>query len=119
MSEDHVGFLMQDSHRDCGYAQQFPSVGVYPKSMAGYWAATLKLSESLGIFMQEQQFTAVVRPEDGWFIAQALEVDVASQGESPDGALDNLAEALELHFEPPRPTVLPEIHNLRVKVGAA
>ena len=69
--------------------------------------------------MQEQQFTAVVWPEDGWFIAQALEVDVASQGESPDGALDNLADALELHFEPPRPTVLPEIHNLRVKVGAA
>lgn len=111
---------MQDSHRDCGYAQQLLSEGVYPRSMAGYWAASLKLPESLGnAFMQEQQFTAVVWPEDGWFIAQALEVDVASQGESPDGALDNLAEALELHFEPPRPTVLPEIHNLRVKVGAA
>ena len=96
------------------------SEGVHPKSMAGYWAASLKLSESLGnAFMQEQQFTAVVWPEDGWFIAQALEVDVASQGESPDGALHNLAEALALHFEPPRPTVLPEIHNLRVKVGAA
>lgn len=69
--------------------------------------------------MRELQLTAVVWQEDDWFVAQALEVDVASQGESPYVALDNLAEALELHFEPPRPTVLPQIHNLRVKVGAA
>ncbi|MDE0138893.1 MAG: type II toxin-antitoxin system HicB family antitoxin [bacterium] len=69
--------------------------------------------------MQEIQLTAVVRQEDGWFVAQALEVDVASQGESPDVALDNLAEALELHFEPPRSTVAPQVHHLRVKVGAA
>ncbi|MDE0673829.1 MAG: type II toxin-antitoxin system HicB family antitoxin [Acidimicrobiia bacterium] len=69
--------------------------------------------------MQEKQLTAVVRQEDGWFIAQALEVDVASQGKSPNVALDNLAEALELHFEPPRPTALPAIHHLQVKVGAA
>ena len=65
--------------------------------------------------MQEMQLTAVVRPEDGWFVAQALEVDVASQGESPSVALDNLAEALELHYEPPRPTVLPEVHHLRAR----
>jgi len=69
--------------------------------------------------MQEIQLTAVVWQEDGWFIAQALEVDVASQGESPEVALENLAEAVELHYEPPRPTVLPAIHHLRVKVGAA
>ena len=69
--------------------------------------------------MREIQLTAVVWQEDGSFIAQALEVDVASQGESPNGALENLAEAVELHFEPPRPTVLPAIHHLRVRVGAA
>ena len=49
MSEDHVGFLMQDSRRDCGYARQFLSEGVHTKSMAGYWAASLKLSESSGM----------------------------------------------------------------------
>lgn len=69
--------------------------------------------------MQEMQFTAVVWQEDEWFVAQALEVDVASQGESPYSALENLGEALELHFESPRPTLLPEVHRLRVKVGAA
>ena len=69
--------------------------------------------------MQEKQLTAVVRQEDGWFVAQALEIDVASQGESPNVALENIAEALELHFEPPRPTALPAVHRIRVKVGAA
>ena len=67
--------------------------------------------------MREIRITAVVCQEYGWFVAQALEVDVASQGESPYAALDNLGEALELHFEPPRPNVLPEVHHLRVKVG--
>ena len=49
-------------------------------------------------------FTASVCKEGNWYVAQALEVDVASQGESVDDALDNLREALELHFEPPVPT---------------
>ncbi|MDE0232020.1 MAG: type II toxin-antitoxin system HicB family antitoxin [bacterium] len=48
-----------------------------------------------------------------------MEIDVASQGESPNVAIENLAEALALHFEPPRPTALPVIHRIRVKVGAA
>lgn len=34
-------------------------------------------------------------------MAQCLEVDVASQGESKADALENLAEALRLHFTPP------------------
>ena len=33
---------------------------------------------------------------------------VRAKASRPNVALDNLAEALELHFEPPRPTVLPE-----------
>ncbi|MCY3721752.1 MAG: hypothetical protein OXG97_05990 [Candidatus Poribacteria bacterium] len=49
--------------------------------------------------MKTQTFTASVWKEDNWFIAQCLEVDIASQGESEEGALDNLAEALELYFE--------------------
>ncbi len=48
-----------------------------------------------------QKFTASVSKEGNWFVAQCLEVDVASQGETEDEALANLREALELHFEPP------------------
>ena len=44
---------------------------------------------------------ASVSKEGEWYVAQALDVDVASQGKSVDEALTNLREALELHFEPP------------------
>jgi predicted RNase H-like HicB family nuclease len=46
-------------------------------------------------------FTASVWQEGEWFIAQCREVDVASQGETEEGALENLRDALELHFTPP------------------
>jgi predicted RNase H-like HicB family nuclease len=48
----------------------------------------------------KQPFSAKVWREGNWFIAQCLEVDVASQGETEDDALANLKEALELHLEP-------------------
>ena len=49
----------------------------------------------------KQTFSASVRQENDWFIAQCLEVDVASQGQTEDEAIANLKEALELYFEPP------------------
>jgi len=54
-----------------------------------------------------QVLTARIFQEDNWFVAQCLEVDVASQGETETEALNNLQEALELHFEPPCATVIP------------
>ena len=52
-----------------------------------------------------------VYKEGDWYVAQALEVDVASQGETVDDALANLREALELHFEPPLPTSVPHLRQ--------
>jgi predicted RNase H-like HicB family nuclease len=50
---------------------------------------------------------AIVREERG-YVAQCLEVDVASQGSTPEAALTNLKEALELFFEDePRPAIVP------------
>ena len=37
--------------------------------------------------MKTQTFTASIWREDNWFIAQCLEVDIASQGESEESAL--------------------------------
>jgi predicted RNase H-like HicB family nuclease len=48
-----------------------------------------------------QHDTASIWREDDWFVAQCLEIDVASQGETEDEALANLREALELYVEPP------------------
>lgn len=43
--------------------------------------------------------TAAIRREGNWFVAQCLEVDVASQGDTEESAVTNLREALELYFE--------------------
>jgi len=67
----------------------------------------------------KKRFTASVWQEGEWYVAQALEVDVASQGESEEEAIANLREAIELHFEPPMPTVEPSIHSIEVEIGAA
>ena len=48
---------------------------------------------------------SIVREGDG-FVAQCLEVDVASQGDSAEDALRNLKEALELYFEGESPRVI-------------
>ncbi len=47
-----------------------------------------------------QIFKANVWQEGHWYIAQALSVEVASQGTSEEQALSNLREALELYLEP-------------------
>jgi predicted RNase H-like HicB family nuclease len=47
----------------------------------------------------KQTFTVTVWQEDDWWIAQCLEVDVSSQGQTEHKARANLKEALELHFD--------------------
>ena len=46
-----------------------------------------------------RSFTAAVHREEDWYVAQCLEVDVASQGRTIDEALANLAEAVALYLE--------------------
>ena len=67
----------------------------------------------------KRPFAATVWREGDWFVAQCLEIDIASQGETEDEALANLGEALELHFEPPRATRPPAVRMIEVEVGAA
>jgi predicted RNase H-like HicB family nuclease len=43
--------------------------------------------------------TAAVHQEEDWYVAQCLEVDVASQGGTIEEALANLAEAVGLYLE--------------------
>jgi predicted RNase H-like HicB family nuclease len=67
----------------------------------------------------KRTFTASITQEGEWFVAQCLEVDVASQGKTEEEALANLREALELYFEPPTPTVAPEIRPVEVEIAGA
>lgn len=66
----------------------------------------------------KRTLTASIWKEDNWFIAQCLEIDVASQGETEEEALANLQEALELHLEPPSATITPQIRSIEVEVSA-
>ena len=67
----------------------------------------------------KRPFAATVWREGDWYVSQCLELDVASQGRSEEEALDNLKEALELHFEPPHATRPPVVRTVEVEVGAA
>jgi predicted RNase H-like HicB family nuclease len=67
----------------------------------------------------KQRFTASITQEDQWYVAQCLEVDVASQGATEDEALANLREALELYFEAPTPTLKPDVRAIEVETGVA
>jgi len=67
----------------------------------------------------KRPFTATIWREGNWYVSQSLEIDIASQGETEEEALENLKEALELHFEPPQATRLPRVRNIEVEVGAA
>ena len=57
--------------------------------------------------------------EDDLYVAQCLELDVASQGKSEQEALENLREAIELHFEPLGPAAAPRVRTIEVEVSAA
>ena len=64
----------------------------------------------------KRKFTASVWREDEWYVAQCLEVDVASQGRTEHEALANLADALRLYFSSPSPGALPELRTIDVEV---
>jgi predicted RNase H-like HicB family nuclease len=67
----------------------------------------------------KRTFTASMWQESNWFVAQCLEIDIASQGETEAEALAHLEEALSLHFEPPVATIIPQIKILQVEIDAA
>ena len=67
----------------------------------------------------KRKFTASVWREGRWYVAQCLEVDVASQGRSEKAALKALSEALALHFTPPIATSRPKLRAVTIASRAA
>jgi predicted RNase H-like HicB family nuclease len=66
----------------------------------------------------KKNFSATITREGKLYVAQCLEVDVASQGRTEAQAIKNLQEALELHFEDPRANQVPPVRQVKVKIGA-
>ena len=51
------------------------------------------------MFESGESAPAIIEREGEGYVALCPEVDIASQGDSVEGARDNLREALELFFE--------------------
>lgn len=58
-----------------------------------------------------RKISALTWREKDLYIAQAIEVEVTSQGISKIDALNNLKEALELYFEDNSPSNFSETHQ--------
>ena len=72
--------------------------------------------------MTDVQLTAAITHEGAWYVARCLQVEVASQGESVEQALDNLRQALELYFEDeplPADVQAPIIAPVKISIRAA
>ncbi|MGQ0542923.1 MAG: type II toxin-antitoxin system HicB family antitoxin [Blastocatellia bacterium] len=65
-----------------------------------------------------QNFNAVIFKEGEWYVAQCLDVDVASQGKTEDEAMKNLNDALLLHFTPPVATLLPNVRHFELEIAS-
>lgn len=62
-----------------------------------------------------KHFHAVVWKENKWYVAKALEIEVASQGLNEKEALANLKEALELYFEDQSKIELTPVHQPKLQ----
>jgi len=63
------------------------------------------------------RFTARIAQEGDLYVAQCVEVDVASQGPTVEAAVAALREALELRFDgEPVPSDLPTVERFDVAV---
>jgi len=63
----------------------------------------------------KQAYSYAIFQEGDLYVAQCLEADVASQGETKEEAIANLRETLELHLESPVATITPQIGRLEIE----
>jgi predicted RNase H-like HicB family nuclease len=67
--------------------------------------------------MATRELEVVVYQEGDGFVAQCLNVNVASEGDTEQEALDNVREALELYFEDSESEVAPIEHARLTKLS--
>lgn len=55
------------------------------------------------------EFSTTIFKEGDWYVAQAIELGVASQGKTREEAKQNLIEAVELYLEDEDPSTIPQL----------
>ena len=68
---------------------------------------------------QQTTLSAYVWREGDVFVAQCVEHDVSSYGDTIEEALAGLREAVELHLAPPVATILPRLYRFEIETRAA
>lgn len=68
---------------------------------------------------QKITLTAYIWREGDVFVAQCIEYDISSYGDSEQEAIESLREAVELHLEPPVATILPKLRHFEIETRAA
>ena len=63
---------------------------------------------------RERRLSYVVYQEEDTFVARCLDVNVASEGDTEQEAVDNLREALELYFEDADDLDIPPVTHAHV-----
>ena len=59
----------------------------------------------------DHNFTITTWKEDGLYVAQCLDIDVSSFGNSQNEALENIKEAIELYLEDSKELDIPDINT--------
>ncbi|MCX5772682.1 MAG: type II toxin-antitoxin system HicB family antitoxin [Candidatus Hydrogenedentes bacterium] len=63
------------------------------------------------------KFSASIWKEDDGYVAQCIEIDIASQGDTEAEALANLREAVDLFFECAPPEEVTERYHPEIQVA--
>lgn len=64
--------------------------------------------------MKKRQLEVVIYHEDDGYVAQCLNVNVASDGDTAEEAIANIREALELYFEDEPHSNIPSVDHARL-----
>lgn len=67
----------------------------------------------------KRRFTARVWKEDDIYIAQCVELEIASQGDTEDDAVEMLRDAIELYLSEPDAGTVPDVTLREVEIYAA
>lgn len=65
------------------------------------------------------RLAAYVWREGDVFVAQCVEYDVSSYGDTEEEAIESLVEAVKLHLEPPVATITPQLRHFEIDTLAA
>jgi predicted RNase H-like HicB family nuclease len=92
---------LSSNHREPGLAGGCRHPPRYGSNDTAAWASASEYADLREAGMLQRSLQVVIYRDGDVFVAQCLNVDVASDGGTSEAARENLREALELYFDQP------------------